>query len=256
MRRLLRERSPQITEGRRAVSDAAGRKWRGISDQRHLRKVSDNCSGSRVIGSESPTIRDVKPEEAAGQHAVPPEVQDPALQIVPNPGADIDEPATDFASPMAVGFRDDDLGRLQRILVGDHVQQTNERLETLERALLGALGDLRESLDVRLGSIEDRLDAELETRTQSVANITEQLTEEARIRARAQNLLRRDMDEGFEKTTRLIDELEARVERSVEEARSDANANVASLESQSVSRSGLVQALVNAAEKLEDKRSS
>ena len=177
-----------------------------------------------------------------------------------SPATNIPGPAADSVHPIAAGFRDDDLGRLQRILIGDHLQQTNERLETLERALLGALDDLRESLDSRLGAIEGRLDAELDTRAQAVANVSQQLTEEARIRARAQNLLRRDMDEGFEKTTRLIDELEARVERSVEEARGEMQAEVhdkvTSIENKAVSRNGLIKALVSAAEKLEEKRES
>lgn len=176
------------------------------------------------------------------------------------PATAFSEPTAEVASPLAEGFRDDDLGRLQRILVGDHVQQTNERLETLERALLGALGDLRESLETRLGAIEVRLDAENQTRTQAMAHISGQLTEEARIRARAQNLLRRDMDEGLEKTTRLIDELEARVELSVQEARGDLHTevqqSVSSLESQTVSRSGLIKALLNAAEKMDEGRES
>ena len=126
--------------------------------------------------------------------------------------------------------------------------------------MLGALGDLRETLQARLGAIEERLDAENQTRTQAMAHISGQLTEEARIRARAQNLLRRDMDEGLEKTTRLIDELEARVELSVQEARGDLHTevqqSVSSLESQTVSRSGLIKALLNAAEKMDEGRES
>ena len=201
----------------------------------------------------------MNPDEISGPQSATPPVAHLAPEVA-IPATAFSEPAAEVASPLAEGFRDDDLGRLQRILVGDHVQQTNERLETLERALLGALGDLRETLQTRLGAIEERLDAENQTRTQAMAHISGQLTEEARIRARAQNLLRRDMDEGLEKTTRLIDELEARVELSVQEARGDLHTevqqSVSSLESQTVSRSGLIKALLNAAEKMDEGRES
>jgi len=223
--------------------NAAGRKWRGISDQRHLTKVSGISDETAVIGLDDPTIRDVNPDELSGHHIA---------------GSDVASPSGQLASPSTDEFRDDDLGRLQRILIGDYVQQTNDRLETLERALIGALGDLRESIDTRFNSMENRLDQELTTRTEAVAEVSAKMTEESRIRARAQNLLRRDMDAGFEKTTRLIDELETRVEASVEQTRGDLHAevesSVSSLESQTVSRSGLIKALLGAAEKLEENR--
>lgn len=155
-------------------------------------------------------------------------------------------------------FGDDDLGRLQGILLGDHVRKTNERLETIERALLGAIADLRMSMNEQFSSLEARIATESDTRAKAVANVSSQVAEEARIRERALSVLRKDFDAGYEKTTRLIDDLEHRSYRSLEEARGEMHAelaaSVASVNDRNVSRTDLVKALIQATEEIEDAR--
>lgn len=71
----------------------------------------------------------------------------------------------------ASSFGDDDLGRIQGILFGDHARKTDERLNVMEIALLGAIADLREETAAKLEAIESRITAEAETRERAVSNL-------------------------------------------------------------------------------------
>ena len=64
----------------------------------------------------------------------------------------------------AAVFGDDDLGRLQGILFGDHARKTSERIDTLEQALLGAIADLRDQMTEQIETVSAQLAAETETR--------------------------------------------------------------------------------------------
>ncbi len=74
------------------------------------------------------------------------------------------------AEPASV-FGDDDLGRIQGILFGDHARKTDERLNVMEIALLGAIADLREETAAKLDAIDSRITAEAETRDRAVSNL-------------------------------------------------------------------------------------
>lgn len=76
---------------------------------------------------------------------------------------------------LASHFADDDLGKLQGILFGDHARKTKDRIDTLESALLGAVADLRTVVESRFEALESRLDGEASTRTQAVANVSDRL---------------------------------------------------------------------------------
>ena len=151
-------------------------------------------------------------------------------------------------------FGDDDLGRLQGILFGDHARRTNERMETLEEALLGAIEDLRQAIQSQFVDLERRLDGESETRSKAIANVTEQVKGESRNRETATKAIRGDFDKGYEQTSRAIDDLERRAKESLEETRTELSAEIeaglGALDDKVVPRDGLAKALVRAAEEL------
>ena len=155
---------------------------------------------------------------------------------------------------LASHFADDDLGKLQGILFGDHARKTKDRIDTLESALLGAVADLRTVVESRFEALESRLDGEASTRTQAVANVSDRLAEEARIRERAEAALRKDVDSTHEKSTRALDDLEQRASKGLETARSELSAEVEtglqSLGDTRVARNDLAQALIRAAHEI------
>jgi len=126
------------------------------------------------------------------------------------------------------GFGDDDLGRLQGILFGDHAKKTNDRIATLEEALLGALGDLRASVDAQFAAMERRIDAEADTRSQAISNVSDQVKEETRVREREQKALRKEHDKSYEQTTSAIDDLEERAARGLDETKQQVLAEIES----------------------------
>lgn len=159
-----------------------------------------------------------------------------------------------------IDFGDDDLGRLQGILVGDHARRTSERMETLEHALLGAIEDLRQTVQNQFAELERRLDGESETRTKAIANVTEQVKGESKNRETATKALREDFDKNYEQTTRAIDDLESRAVQSLEDTRGELSAEIESglgtLDAKLVPRDGLAKALVRAAEELAESSDS
>jgi len=169
-----------------------------------------------------------------------------------------EETKTDNSTP--AGFGDDDLGRLQGILFGDQAKKTDERIATLEQALLGAIDDLRSSMEAQFDAVDRRIDGEVETRSKAVVNVTDQVKEEKRARTSGEKTLRSDVDKMHEATTRSIDDLEERATQSLEDARSqiasDIDSGLQALGDRSVPRDDLAQALVRAAEELAEKRES
>jgi|GEM_PF-2288194 len=152
-------------------------------------------------------------------------------------------------------FGDDDLGRLQGILVGDHARRTNERISTLEHALLGAIADLRRSVDMQFAALESRMTGESETRSKAVSNVSDRVAEEARIRERAQRAMKSDFDHGYESTTQAIDNLEQRSAEGLEQARTELStsldAQMASVQERSEqAKKDFARALMRAAEEI------
>ena len=102
-------------------------------------------------------------------------------------------PETDTGAPdteqqvddLTPRFGDDDLGRLQHILLGDHARKTLERIETLEQALLGAIDDLRGEMRDRIKEVEGSLASEANVRTTALTNLTSRIDEEAKSRSQA-----------------------------------------------------------------------
>lgn len=152
------------------------------------------------------------------------------------------------------GFGDDDLGRLQGILLGDHAKRTSERIDTLEKALVGAVDDLRAAIEERISAIEGRLDGEADTRAKALANVSDRLAEETRMRENAERSFRVDVDRDHEKMTDAIDALEQRASTSISETRSELaaemQAGLESLGDVSVARADLAAALIRAAEQI------
>lgn len=72
-------------------------------------------------------------------------------------------------------FSNDDLGKLQNILLGDHARQTVDRIDTLEQALLGALDDMRAEFQERVGELDARIAAEADTRSKAMKNLTSRI---------------------------------------------------------------------------------
>lgn len=68
-------------------------------------------------------------------------------------------------------FPDDDLGRIQGILFGDHARKTEERLNVMEVALLGAIADLRAETLAKFDAVDAKITAESDTRERAVSNI-------------------------------------------------------------------------------------
>jgi len=164
---------------------------------------------------------------------------------------------SETASSGAQGFGDDDLGRLQGILFGDHAKKTTERIDTLEQALLGVIADLRSHVDAELAALNKRIDSETDTRAKAVANMRDSLKEESRSRTSTEKALRKDLDRSHEDLTRSLDAVEQRSTQSLEAARaelaSDVESAVQGLSEAKVSRDDLVRAFTQAVEEFNDK---
>jgi len=116
---------------------------------------------------------------------------------------------TGTANPAMQGtpeFADDDLGRLQGILFGDHARKTNERLDTLEQALLGAIADLKNDLTSKIKDLQKQVDREEATRAKATANLTERVTEEIKTRTSEAKKLQRQLDGSVDKLNGMIED--------------------------------------------------
>jgi len=86
-------------------------------------------------------------------------------------------------------FGDDDLGRIQGILLGAHARQVDERLASLEQALLGAIADLRNDLHDEIVAVKKQIAAEETTRFKAMKNLGERVDTEAEIRSETERTL-------------------------------------------------------------------
>ncbi len=160
------------------------------------------------------------------------------------------------AASATAGFGDDDLGRLQGILFGDHAQKTAERIDTLEQAILGVIGDLRAHVDTEFAAMNKRIDSEANTRAKAITNVRDRMKEDDRTRTSAEKALRKDMDSSHEQLTKAIDTLEQRSTSGLDAARSEITAEMESavqgLSDSKVSREDLVRAFRQAVEEFGD----
>ena len=161
--------------------------------------------------------------------------------------------SSDFAEAVQP-FGDDDLGRVQGILFGDHARRTSERIDTLEAALLGVMADLRDRVENEFAALNRRLDNEAEMRAKAVSNVGERVSEEEKKREQSNRLLRKDLDSSHEAMTSSLDGLEQRASQSLATARgelsSEIEANAQSLTDLSVAKGDLANALRRAAEEI------
>lgn len=143
----------------------------------------------------------------------------------------------------STSFADGDLGRIQGILFGDHARQVDERLATLEEALLGAIADLRSELHTSFETLDKKLSSESDNRSKALKNLGERLDTESEIR-----------NEGEASINNKIDSTEAAIRHVISTERAAAAADVerefSSLRSDSVDRNDLAELFAATAERL------
>lgn len=115
------------------------------------------------------------------------------------------EPASQDAADESISvaqaaFGNDDLGRLQNILLGDHARQTVDRIDTLEQAVLGVIDDLRTELRDSVSALEGRITAEADTRTSAVSNLTSRIDDETATRKTSIKDLNKDLTKDLRTT--------------------------------------------------------
>lgn len=123
-------------------------------------------------------------------------------------------------------FADDDLGRIQGILFGDHARKTDERLNVMEIALLGAIADLREETAAKFEALDARLDAESETRDRAVGNLSSRLGRDVTDQSKRLTDLRSEvesMEDGF---TKSVGAIESTVDSAIGQLRSDTQQSI------------------------------
>jgi len=158
----------------------------------------------------------------------------------------MDETTTETTSEQtttAPAFAEGDLGRIQGLLFGDHARQTEERLATLEQALLGAISDLRNELQQSFTSLEKRVASEESNRAKAMKNLGERLDTEAEVRI-----------EGEASMSSKIDTTETAIRHAIATERAAAAADVerefTTLRSDSVDRNDLAELFAATAERL------
>lgn len=164
------------------------------------------------------------------------------------------EPAASPTPTAAEAFGNDDLGRIQGILFGDHAKKTGERIDKLENALVAVIDDLRSDLDAQLATLGQRIDGEADIRNKAIKSLTTRVTEEGKTRSSDDASLRSD----FEKTAQaLTSSLEKASNQAAEElalARtqisSDLTSNTQKLSDTKVDRKDLAKLFTATANKL------
>jgi len=159
-------------------------------------------------------------------------------------------PAADVAKGTSGdSFGDDELGQLQRILFGDHARQTNDRIDTLEKALLGALSDLSAQMSKDIAAVGKRVDAEAENRSQAATNLSARLEKDIDAAAKSTARLKTELDSAFERMTEALDAASVDTRKQIDEVRSDMTAAIetaqAELEERKLDR-GALAALLSA----------
>lgn len=152
---------------------------------------------------------------AAVSHGLSAHAADTVMAVaggVPTIGVFMTEKSTttnEAAVSATTQFADDDLGRLQGILFGDHARKTTERIDTLEQALLGAIADIREELTSQVKDLSKRIDSEAATRAKAHTNVTERLSEEIKTRSSEAKKMQRQIDGSVDKLNAAVEEATA-----------------------------------------------
>lgn len=146
-------------------------------------------------------------------------------------------------STEATVFADGDLGRIQGILFGDHARRVDERLATLEQALLGAIADLRGELQSSFQALEKRVSTEETNRAKAMKNLGERLDSESEVRVEGESAINHKID---------ITESNIRTAIAAERvaAAADVEREFATLRSDSVDRRDLAELFAATAERL------
>lgn len=149
------------------------------------------------------------------------------------------------ATEASVDFGDDDLGRIQGILIGAHARQVDERLASLEAALLGAIADLRTELKTEIATVNKQIDAEETKRSKAMKNLGERVDTEAEIRSETEQSL-----------ISKVDNVETSIHASIESARtsmaSDSDAALAQIRDDKADRIRLADMFAAVADQLRD----
>lgn len=109
----------------------------------------------------------------------------------------MDDSATTEQSKIAettATFAEGELGQIQGILFGDHARRVDDRLATLEAALLGAIADLRTEMRASIEALNGKLRSEETTRTKAVKNLGERIDTETDLRSEAESQLTHKID--------------------------------------------------------------
>ena len=113
-------------------------------------------------------------------------------------------------------FGNDDLGRIQSILLGNHANDVNERLGSLEEALLGAIADLRNDLQAEIVSVRQQLNAEQANRATAMTHLGDRIDSEAQQRREAEHELNAKLEAIDQSLHSSVDALAAEVATHIE----------------------------------------
>jgi len=170
----------------------------------------------------------------------------------PEPAADTKLPGTESTE----GFGDDPLGMVQGLLFGEQAKQTNERIDTLERALLGAISDLSEKIDGQISSVGEDIAREASVRTSAVSNLRDRLREDVKVLTKSGRVTERALEKAHTSLSTEIEQAAAHAgterDRIRVEVRAESNARAAAIEDHMVDRATLAALLRSTADELEN----
>ena len=148
-------------------------------------------------------------------------------------------------TPNHSSFADGDLGRIQGILIGDHARRVDERIATLEEALLGAIADLRRELQTSLEAVDQKVTTEQTTRGKAMQNLGDRIDTETSLRSEAAEQLSTKMDVAARTLRNVISTERASLA-------ADTQRQIDSLSDNSVNRKDLAELFSQTAERLRD----
>jgi len=157
--------------------------------------------------------------------------------------ATADSPANATHAPPTSDFAEGDLGRIQGILLGDHARRVDDRLATLEQALLGAIADLRTEVQSAVAELRGSVATEGSNRAKAMQNMSDRIDTEIDLRSEGEAALMHKLElaEGSMRST-IASERAATV--------AGFDAEMTALRARSVNRKNLAEILSATAEQL------
>ncbi len=153
-----------------------------------------------------------------------------------------------------LGFADGDLGRIQGLLFGDSVRITNQRLDTLEQALLGAISDLRADMEKGLAKLDKQLTGEKTARTEAIAETEAKLAGDTKAAKKAAAKQQAEIERTAAKFDESLTSLAATANAALEQTRQDLWSRIdlteKKLQSNKVDRDALATMLASTAQQL------